>query len=428
MTTPINPFDAANRLIETAVSSQPLAVSYDGLGNRIVQTVGLTPTYFALDVRGLPEVIYTSEGHAYLHLPGLIMTESATGTIRYLLSDGLGSVRQAVDEDAMMASYKEFDPYGNPVQNGGDPYGYTGEWWEAEVGLLYLRARWYAPETGTFLSRDDWEGTGWRSQSMNGWNYVEGNPINALDPSGQQRIKVWASAFIPLAELEFVHVFFSTTQPSITVEDGFIPTLLTDSKAKWHGDDRGYYQGGSTPKAQARYYHEVIINTDPRAQVEIFNEARTNPTSVRFSDLGVERFDSALANDPPKAQVFRDPFDSCITFVRLLGGVSNPLSPPGITPKIDYDYLLKFDIGRGELAVYGTHDPFPAHELYVDGLAAGEAPNIVQFSPFTAPQYGLTQSPNAGPTFTPIDLGRPWPVPVSQTRLIQKYDKCLCGE
>jgi len=150
-----NTWDAANHLIETAVSSQPLAVSYDGLGNRVAQTVGLTPTYFALDVAiGLPEVIYTSEGNAYLHLPGVIMTENATGTVRYLLSDGLGSIRQATDDGGTVVSYREFDPYGNPVQNGGDPYGYTGEWWEAEVGLLYLRARWYVPETGTFLNMD----------------------------------------------------------------------------------------------------------------------------------------------------------------------------------------------------------------------------------------------------------------------------------
>src|SRR5574341_331043 len=49
-------------------------------------------------VGGLPEVIYTGEGNSYLHLPGVIMTESSTGQVQYLLSDGLGSVRQAVDE------------------------------------------------------------------------------------------------------------------------------------------------------------------------------------------------------------------------------------------------------------------------------------------------------------------------------------------
>jgi RHS repeat-associated protein len=57
-------------------------------------------------------------------------------------------------------------------------YGYTGEWWEDEVGLLYLRARWYAPETGSFLSRDSVEGEP-------PYLYVRGNPVTLADPSGQ---------------------------------------------------------------------------------------------------------------------------------------------------------------------------------------------------------------------------------------------------
>lgn len=42
----------------------------------------------ALDVEGLPEAIYTSEGNAFLHLPGVIVAESSTGETRYLLGDG----------------------------------------------------------------------------------------------------------------------------------------------------------------------------------------------------------------------------------------------------------------------------------------------------------------------------------------------------
>ena len=86
------------------------------------------------------------------------MAEDTTGQVRYLLSDGglrangfarkHGSVRQAVDELGRVTVYHEFDPYGGPVENGGDPYGYTGEWWQAEAGLLHLRARWYAPGVG----------------------------------------------------------------------------------------------------------------------------------------------------------------------------------------------------------------------------------------------------------------------------------------
>jgi RHS repeat-associated protein len=109
-------------------------------------------------------------------LPGVIVTEKA-GQVRYLLGDGLGSIRQAIDGTGAVVAYTEFDPYGNSVQEGSQPYGFTGEWWQDEIDLLHLRARWYAPETGAFLSRDPVE-------SEPPYQYVRGNPVNRIDPSG----------------------------------------------------------------------------------------------------------------------------------------------------------------------------------------------------------------------------------------------------
>lgn len=54
-----NTFDAANRLIESERDGVTLQPIYNGIGDRVGQTVGTTTTHFALDVIGLPEVIYT---------------------------------------------------------------------------------------------------------------------------------------------------------------------------------------------------------------------------------------------------------------------------------------------------------------------------------------------------------------------------------
>jgi hypothetical protein len=91
-------------------------VAYNGVGDRVGQTVGVTTTHFTLDVGiGLPEVLQTSDGNSYLHLPGVIVAENTEGETRYLLSDGLGSIRQVVDETGAVVDYNEFDPYGNPL-------------------------------------------------------------------------------------------------------------------------------------------------------------------------------------------------------------------------------------------------------------------------------------------------------------------------
>ncbi len=45
------------------------------------------------------------------------VSEEKAGETRYLLSDGLGSVRHAVDDNGLVVVYNEFDPYGNPIAN-----------------------------------------------------------------------------------------------------------------------------------------------------------------------------------------------------------------------------------------------------------------------------------------------------------------------
>ncbi len=64
-------------------------------------------------------------------------------------------------------------------------YGYTSEWTDA-TGLVYLRARYYAPGQGRFLSRDVWDGDYSQPLTLNKWLYVSANPTNYYDPSGNK--------------------------------------------------------------------------------------------------------------------------------------------------------------------------------------------------------------------------------------------------
>lgn len=71
------------------------------------------------------------------------------------------------------------------VGNTPSHYGFTGERTDPS-GLTYLRARYYNPTDGRFINRDTWSGDVNNPHSLNRWMYVEGNPVNYVDPTGMK--------------------------------------------------------------------------------------------------------------------------------------------------------------------------------------------------------------------------------------------------
>jgi RHS repeat-associated protein len=51
---------------------------------------------------------------------------------------------------------------------------------DPETGLIYMRARYYDPQTGQFLTRDPLE-----TQTRQPYSYAGDSPTNYADPSGQ---------------------------------------------------------------------------------------------------------------------------------------------------------------------------------------------------------------------------------------------------
>jgi RHS repeat-associated protein len=96
-------------------------------------------------------------------------------------------VRQIVDDSGNVTLAESYEPYGSVLSSTGTAssiFAYAGEQIDT-TGLIYLRARYMQPRLGIFLARDPWSGDQMQPGSMNGWGYVEGNPINKSDPSGR---------------------------------------------------------------------------------------------------------------------------------------------------------------------------------------------------------------------------------------------------
>jgi RHS repeat-associated protein len=166
-------YDQRNLLITSTVYISgtgyvPLAdYIYDGASNRVLEADDGT------------------DQTRYLFGMDLIHQDSGSET-RYLLADGLGSVRTELVNDAVEA-VTTYSPYGNLLaQTGasGTVYGFTGEQYDSSADLLYLRARYYNPVLRAFSSADMWSGSVWRPQTLNRYSYALNNPLRYTDPSG----------------------------------------------------------------------------------------------------------------------------------------------------------------------------------------------------------------------------------------------------
>jgi RHS repeat-associated protein len=61
---------------------------------------------------------------------------------------------------------------------------YTGEYWDADARLVYLRARWYDPAGARFIASDAFAGRQTDPRSVNRYLYAHSDAVQHIDPSG----------------------------------------------------------------------------------------------------------------------------------------------------------------------------------------------------------------------------------------------------
>ena len=111
------------------------------------------------------------------------------------------AIDQAPSHSAVTGSY-EYDAFGNSFTvSGSTPnnYLYRGEQFDSDLGLYYLRARYYNPATGRFMSRDpndsqliDGNGIPTDPKYLHKYLYANGDPIDGIDPNGHLNVMTWA--------------------------------------------------------------------------------------------------------------------------------------------------------------------------------------------------------------------------------------------
>ncbi len=119
---------------------------------------------------------------------GLRLATRVDGTLYYLLGDHLGSTTVVADEQGNEAGHVLYDPYGEvltstlPITLTGRLF--TGQRWDATIGLYDYNARFYDPQLGQFTQPDSLVADPLNPAAWNRFGYAYGNPVNLRDPSG----------------------------------------------------------------------------------------------------------------------------------------------------------------------------------------------------------------------------------------------------
>jgi|GEM_PF-2950574 len=165
---------------------------YDGSGNRLKATRNGTTTKYIYDAAG--RLIAETDNNNnitryYIYGSGLLAAVTPEGQAYCYHYNGIGSAIAITDSTQAVVNKYSYDAFGN-IANQQEaitqPFKYVGQ---AGVmtepnGFYYMKARYYDPVVGRFISEDP---TGFDGGDVNLMAYVGNNPINMIDPSGEAK-------------------------------------------------------------------------------------------------------------------------------------------------------------------------------------------------------------------------------------------------
>ena len=178
-------WDAKNRMVTGATTSQAIQFAYDGRDrrSRVIQVDGST---VSMDNR----IVWclTNQCEFRDSTGSVISRINDLGAIsgsspQFYATDRLGSVTDVLSDSGTLEARYAYAPYGQTVKVSGSAesmFGYTGHQWSSVLGLHLPLYRGYDPLVGRWLSEDPIGLEG----GPNRYAYVNGNPTSRFDPMG----------------------------------------------------------------------------------------------------------------------------------------------------------------------------------------------------------------------------------------------------
>ena len=208
-------YDANGNQITKETSEKTETYTYDGLNQLIGFTDGDIAASYAYNVSGLriektvdgetinhvwdgsqqiiADVVDNDfyEADCYLRGTNLVAKYNYCNGVKseytYYTQNAHGDVVNLTDETGAVTKSYTYDAFGveqNIDDSDTNAFRYCGEYFDAETGTVYLRARYYDPSIGRFISRDSYAGKNEDPLSLNLYTYCHNNPIIGVDPNG----------------------------------------------------------------------------------------------------------------------------------------------------------------------------------------------------------------------------------------------------
>ena len=185
--TTLNEYNGFNQLKKSINGNIIAEYQYNADGLRSKKTTNGIETRHIWDGQNIAiELVDNIVAAKYVRGINLIRSDMA-GTVNYYLFNGHGDVVQLTNSSGNVIKTYDYDAFGNEKNldaNDGNPFRYCGEYFDKETGTYYLRARYYNPVIGRFITEDSYLGKDSDPLSLNLYVYCGNNPIIYIDPTG----------------------------------------------------------------------------------------------------------------------------------------------------------------------------------------------------------------------------------------------------
>ncbi|NNF60475.1 MAG: PASTA domain-containing protein, partial [Gammaproteobacteria bacterium] len=286
--TTVYDWDARNRL--TALNSPSVATvfTYDVDDNRIERDGVTGGSQYLIDARSVTTFPQVSEERdagdnlvaAFVYGSDLI--SRTDGGRSYYHTDAHGNTELLTNATGSVTDTYGYETYGELASSSGSSFNehlYTGEQFDSDSGFYYLRARYYDPATGVFLSRDPIEGLLASPFTLQPYLYVVNDPVNGIDPSGQFGYADVSAALSNIGTL--ARVVVPNVRRAFCTAGGIIRSAEAAGAAGqiYFSLLSGIFQTGIETRLQGKsiFYKTTIPLPEDRAVgIEIFSDFKEN--------------------------------------------------------------------------------------------------------------------------------------------------------